>query len=159
MASTVRVATPAELPSASAVWASANAARGKSPSPQRAARVQQKLADPDAVVLVAVKDRDVIGMLLAEQGRSDDGEVVVTDLGHISMVFVRPDCQGRGVGAELLSELVEAARDRGWRRLSLWTRRSNSSARSLYQKQGFVVTDETKSLLGGDMIDRWECAL
>jgi hypothetical protein len=45
MASTLRIATDAELPSAFAVWESANAARGMSPSPERAVRVQQKLAD------------------------------------------------------------------------------------------------------------------
>jgi ribosomal protein S18 acetylase RimI-like enzyme len=155
MGTVVRRANGADLAPAHAVWEAANVARGMRPSAQRIERVHQKLAEQNAVLLVADRDDEVIGMLLAEQGRSDH-DPAIADLGHISMVFVRPDCQGQGVGHALLEGLGPVADEHGWRRLSLWTRRSNLRARSLYEKDGFAITGETKNLGEADAVDRWQ---
>src|ERR1700722_2635035 len=130
----VRHSTALDLAPAHKVWEAANVARGTPPLPQRIERVHQKLAEQNATLLVAVRDDEVVGMLLAEPGRSEDG-AAIAELGHISMVFVRPDCQGQGIGSALLERLVPIAGERGWRQLSLWTRRSNASARRLYEKE------------------------
>ncbi len=94
----IRRGTDAEAALAAAVWQAANEARGLLPSPRRVARVREKLDDPSALLLVAADGPEVIGMLLAEQGRSDDTRAPVPDLGHISMLFVRPDHWQRGIG-------------------------------------------------------------
>jgi ribosomal protein S18 acetylase RimI-like enzyme len=151
----VRQASTADLSPASAVWQAANVARGRPPSPQRIERVRQKLAEHGAVVLVAVRADQVVGMVLAEPGRSDADGASLLDLGHISMVFVRPDCQGEGVGGALIRGLVPIAVANGWRQLSLWTRRSNTSARRLYEREGFVSTGDSMLLEETDAIDRW----
>jgi ribosomal protein S18 acetylase RimI-like enzyme len=115
-----RRAQESDLAAALAVWRAANEARGKRPDPARVARVRRKLADPAAVVVVAVEpDATVVGMALAEPGRSDDGAgPELPDLAHVSMVFVDPARWGRRIGESLLAEVAARA---GRRRLSLWT--------------------------------------
>ena len=49
----VRTALPRDLPAAVEVWQAANIARGLPPSPDRLVRIREKLAAPDATVLVA----------------------------------------------------------------------------------------------------------
>ena len=139
------------------VWRAANEARGLAPTPQRLARVREKLADPQAVVVVARRDGEVVGMLQAEPGRADGGAgEVVQGLGHVSMVFVHPDRWGQGVGAELMAEIAAVASDRGWQRLSLWTRASNDRARRLYEADGYRLTGDELELGPNDLILRYQ---
>ncbi|MEV8614401.1 GNAT family N-acetyltransferase [Amycolatopsis sp. NPDC051373] len=111
----VRVAvTVAELEEARECWRAANVARGKVPGAERVERVREKLADPEALVLVAVEGGCVVGMVLAEAGRAEDGRgPVEPGLCHVSMVFVRPERWGARVGAALLGALKERAAGRG----------------------------------------------
>jgi ribosomal-protein-alanine N-acetyltransferase len=46
--------------------------------------------------------------------------------------------QGRGLGAELLRQLLELAGGRGMRRMLLEVRPSNAAALALYRRHGFV---------------------
>lgn len=122
-------------------------------------RVREKFAAPDVLLLVAKDDTRVIGMLLAEPGLSDDCSSPVSDLGHISMVFVRPEATRHGVGRSLLHALDAAARERGWQRLSLWTREANVAAHALYRRGGFARTSQRARLSGGDAIAKWHRCL
>jgi ribosome-associated protein YbcJ (S4-like RNA binding protein)/GNAT superfamily N-acetyltransferase len=99
------------------IYRAAQAARGKRPSSDRLARVEQKLADGLLVV-----DDDGRGFALGEPGRADDGEGALVDgLLHLSMVFVHPDHQRQGVGAGLVEALADAAWERGYRSVSVWS--------------------------------------
>jgi ribosomal protein S18 acetylase RimI-like enzyme len=130
------------------------------PTAARTARVEQKLADATACLVVACDDETVIGMALAEPGRAGDGSgPVVVAGGHVSMVFVAPARWGCGVGRELLDALHRAMRERGCHVASLWTRATNERARRLYEGQGYRLTADVKRLSGGDQIVRYEIAL
>lgn len=75
-----------DLDGAVRVWQAANIARGKHPSPERVARVVQKLQEPTAVPYVAASDTGILGMALLEPCRADDGAgVVVPDALHLSV--------------------------------------------------------------------------
>ncbi|MDH2416689.1 GNAT family N-acetyltransferase [Nocardioides sp. CER19] len=54
-------------------------------------------------------------------------------------LYVRPDAQGRGVGTALL-QLAQALRPDGF---GLWVFESNTPARALYERHGFVETERT----------------
>src|SRR4051794_41067491 len=112
-----------ELCLALGVWREANIARGAPPGPQRVERIRAKLSAADALPLVALPP-GIVGMALAEPGRSDDGagELDPSFL-HISMVFVRPAAQRTGVGLLLVLHLLEVARSLGYRRADVWTAR------------------------------------
>ncbi len=96
---TVRVATTSpDCDAALGVWQRANSARGLPATQQREARVREKVRAVDASLFVAVEDVEVVGMLLLEAGRPAPD----SPYGHVSMIFVHPDCWGRGIGSALL---------------------------------------------------------
>jgi GNAT superfamily N-acetyltransferase len=55
--------------------------------------------------------------------------------------LVDPDHRRQGLGTRLLTEAVEFAREQGVR-LVLWTERSLTAAARLYERAGFVKTEE-----------------
>jgi GNAT superfamily N-acetyltransferase len=159
----VRVTVIDELPedhlAAVNVWSAANVARLLPPSVARVVRVWEKLADPDACLVIGRSDAsgDVVAMALAEPGRAEYGAgVVIPGDGHVSMVFVHPGMWGRGVGGQLLQGLHERASERGWSRTTLWTRASNARARRLYEGQGYRPSGHQAMLGDGELILRLE---
>jgi ribosomal protein S18 acetylase RimI-like enzyme len=126
----------------------------------RVARVEQKLAEATAYLVVVCDDEGVVGMALAEPYRAEDGSgPVMVGRGHVSMVFVAPERWGSGIGCELLDALHLTMREHGYSSASLWTRVSNERARRLYEGRGYERTTDVKRLPGGDTIVRYEIAL
>jgi GNAT superfamily N-acetyltransferase len=137
------------------VWRAANVARLRPPSAIRVARIREKLADPGAYLVIGRADAggELLAMALAEPGRAEDGDgAVIPGCGHVSMVFVHPDFWGRGVGRQLLQGLHQRAFERGWSRMTLWTRASNVPARRLYEGQGYRTSGHETTLEDGDPI-------
>ena len=56
----------------------------------------------------------------------------------INYLAVHPDYRRRGVGRYLLTTMIHNAREKGFRRVTLEVRKSNSAAQRLYQSLGFV---------------------
>ena len=54
-------------------------------------------------------------------------------------IAVRGDMRGRGIGGQLLDQLASYARDHGFGRIRLDVIDTNSAARRLYQRKGFVA--------------------
>jgi len=154
------VAESTELTGAVEVWRAANQPRGLAPTSDQVERVRAKLADPDALVLLALDGEDRIrGMALAERGRVDGGAgEIVPGWGHLSMIFVEPQAWGHGAGSALLRELDRQAQARGWVRLSLWTRTGNERARRLYERAGYRLSGRRGRLSTGDEIVQYERA-
>jgi ribosomal protein S18 acetylase RimI-like enzyme len=137
-----------------AVWYAARVAEGKTPDEQRVGRVRDKLADVDAHLGVVERAGQVAGMALAEAFREQDGSgPEVPGWGHVSMVFVHPEHQRRGVGSELMRRLIVEV---PWPGLSLWTREANVPAQRLYSAVGFTPTGEVGRTPHGDPIRRWQ---
>ncbi|WP_235497522.1 MULTISPECIES: GNAT family N-acetyltransferase [unclassified Frankia] len=148
---TVRHARGEDLPAALEVWQRANTARGRPPDVARVARVHAKLAAPDALLFVAEDGTEILGMLLAETGREDDGQgPELEELCHISMVFVDPGFWGQRMGESLLRALVDHARGSGYRRLQLWTGTTNRAAQRLYRRVGFVPSGRVARMRNGE---------
>jgi ribosomal-protein-alanine N-acetyltransferase len=82
-----------------------------------------------AVYLVLEADGQVIGYA---------GMWVILDEAHVTNVAVLPAFRGRGCGERLMGALVEKARGRGARRMTLEVRPSNTAALGLYGKLGFM---------------------
>jgi ribosomal protein S18 acetylase RimI-like enzyme len=62
------------------------------------------------------------------------------DDAHLGDLGVASDCQGQGIGTELLLAAEDWARDHDRHRLTLWVAESNERALALYENAGFVVT-------------------
>ena len=61
-------------------------------------------------------------------------------------MFVRPQAQGRGVGAAVIDAVAGWARQQGASTVHLWVTETNSRARLLYERCGFTVTAERQPL-------------
>jgi ribosomal protein S18 acetylase RimI-like enzyme len=61
---------------------------------------------------------------------------------HLARLGVRPEAQGRGVGAALVSQLLHEFNVEQLGRLSVNTQADNTASLSLYKKIGFVRTGE-----------------
>jgi ribosomal protein S18 acetylase RimI-like enzyme len=70
---------------------------------------------------------------------ADPGYGFVDELTPEVSIAVAPDRRGRGVGEALLRALLAAAREDGFEALSLSVAHTNTPARRLYERCGFVV--------------------
>lgn len=61
----------------------------------------------------------------------------ILDEAHLLNICVSPDWQGRGIGRQILSQVVDVARQRQMTLVILEVRRSNHRAQQLYLSQGF----------------------
>lgn len=62
----------------------------------------------------------------------------IADEWHLHNIAVMHSLQGQGIGGFLLAHVLEQAREKAMASVLLEVRRSNQSARSLYQKMGFT---------------------
>ncbi len=130
-----------DLDGAVRVWHAANIARGKRPSPERIARVIEKLGEPTAMPYIAASDAGIVGMALLEPCRADDGAgAVIPDALHISMIFIDPISQRQGVGSRLMRYALDSAHASGISTVSLWTGCENTGAHKLYEALGMKPT-------------------
>jgi ribosomal protein S18 acetylase RimI-like enzyme len=137
----IRVMGASDLDGAVRVWQAANIERGKRSSPERVARVVEKLQEPTAVSYVAASDAGIVGMALLEPCRADDGTgAVVRAALHISMIFIDPVSQRQGVGSRLMRYALDSAHAAGISSVSLWTDCENAGARKLYEVLGMKPT-------------------
>ncbi|GAA2618385.1 GNAT family N-acetyltransferase [Actinomadura fulvescens] len=142
----VRRGTSADLMAASKVVFLADATRPGGPplaeEPARA-RTSHRLGDPRTFFFVAERSGTVVGSAAAMSGRRDGGlGEAIPGLCHISMVAVLPEFWGQGIGRQLLTALVNEARDRGYERVQLFTQADNARGHALYERLGFILTGE-----------------
>ena len=90
---------------------------------------------PQAVALV-LEEEEVEGFIVA-RGLGTEWE--------IENIAVAGPARRRGLGAHLLVELLDRAREAGARNIFLEVRESNRAARSLYEKWAFVESGRRKA--------------
>jgi DNA-binding MarR family transcriptional regulator/GNAT superfamily N-acetyltransferase len=62
----------------------------------------------------------------------------------LRLLLVEPKARGRGLGRRLVEECIGFARDKGYRKLVLWTQSNLAAARAIYAKTGFRKVKEEK---------------
>lgn len=142
------VSSPAELDLAMAIWRSANATRRRPGGALRTARVREKLAAAELLLLARYGDRPA-GIALAETFREGDAASDPA-VGHVAMVSVDPAVWGSGIGKRLLREL----QSRSWTRLSAWIRLDNRRAERLLLGAGFIDSGNRSTLQDGEEIQQ-----
>jgi len=71
---------------------------------------------------------------------------------HILSIAVHPECQGRGLGRELLRRGLDYLEQRGARRVRLEVRPDNAAALRLYESFGFATVGRTRDAQGDWLI-------
>jgi GNAT superfamily N-acetyltransferase len=94
---------------------------------------RESLEDPDVEIYVAALDGEAMGSV------SVGGEFLRT-------LYVLPSHQSTGVGSTLHDLALERLRARGIARAKLWTLEENWPARRFYERRGWTLTDETRTV-------------
>lgn len=73
----------------------------------------------------------------------------------LRLFYLVPEARGMGLGKRLLSECMGFAREKGYRRMVLWTHQSHQSACALYRATGWRETrSEPKHSFGVDVVEQ-----
>jgi DNA-binding MarR family transcriptional regulator/GNAT superfamily N-acetyltransferase len=62
----------------------------------------------------------------------------------LRLLLIEPHARGRGLGHRLVRECIAFARDKGYRKLVLWTQSNLAAARAIYKAEGFVLKSTEK---------------
>jgi GNAT superfamily N-acetyltransferase len=72
---------------------------------------------------------------------------------QLRMLLVDPAARGRGIGARLVDECLDFAREAGYKRMKLWTNHPLVAARRIYLSRGFrLVEQEPHRSYGADLV-------
>lgn len=79
----------------------------------------------------------------------------------LRMLLVEPSARGLGIGGRLVSECTRFAHRTGYRKIVLWTQSNLSSARKIYQAEGYkLIKEEPHHSFGHDLTaETWELKL
>lgn len=93
-------------------------------------------ATPRRETLVAEQAAHVVGFVVAK---------VVAGDWEIENIVVRANSQRQGIGEQLLSRVIQEAKQNGARQILLEVRSQNMPARNLYAKCGFSVVGSSQA--------------
>jgi GNAT superfamily N-acetyltransferase len=106
------------------------------------AHVEGRIAE--AIAAGFPRDRDAVRIL--ERGEGIAGSLALTDEGQdtgcLRWFLIDPELRGRGLGRRLVAELIDEARERGYRRLRLETFSDLRAAAAIYRDAGFELVSE-----------------
>ncbi|WP_375174614.1 GNAT family N-acetyltransferase [Pseudooceanicola sp.] len=104
---------------------------------------------PDAATLHQIYSDGRHAMVAADVASGPIAFADLTDTGHIRFLYVDPDHAGRGIGAALVKELLEHARDAGI--CSVWSDASEL-ARRVFERADFACVSRQEHEIAGTWI-------
>ena len=102
---------------------------------------------------IAEMDGETVGCVMLVK---DSDEVA-----RIRLLLVDPNARGLGLGMRLTDECVKFAREKGYKKITLWTHSILAAARHCYEKAGFTLTaSEPRHTWGKDVVaEFWDLNL
>jgi DNA-binding MarR family transcriptional regulator/GNAT superfamily N-acetyltransferase len=104
---------------------------------------------------IAEKDGEIVGSVFVVKHPDRQG------VAKLRLLYVEPTARGLGIGRRLVSECTRFARQVGYQTLTLWTNSVLSSARRIYEAEGYrLISEEPHHSFGKDLVGQtWELKL
>ena len=119
-------------------------------------RFREYALDSDRVVLLAELDGEPVGYTLLVFGEPSDVDAAAAvserPTSELSKCYVLPGHHGAGIAAELMTESLRVARERGAAGIWLGVNEENGRAQAFYAKHGFERVG-TKHFTVGDRVE------
>ena len=115
---------------------------------------QEVIADPAAHTFVAAAKREIIGLAAfrATERPQSLRRTLATELGHF---HVQPEWSDRGVGSQLMREVLQRAVAVGNNILWLRVGQGNQRAIHFYRRWGFNIISASSDTVGSTLIPVW----
>lgn len=110
---------------------------------------------------IAERDGGNVGCVFLVQARDEATQAVLPDTAQLRLLLVEPTARGLGLGERLVAECERFAREKGYRRIVLWTNSVLTAARHIYRKAGYTLTGtETHHSFGQELVgETWALEL
>jgi GNAT superfamily N-acetyltransferase len=111
--------------------------------------------DPRVRAWIAERGRERVGCVFMVRGRDDE-------TAKLRLLCLTPGARGAGLGARLVDEVLQHAREQGFKRVELWTHSCLVAARNIYARRGFVMTEVKPYVAEGGVElvgENWELEL
>jgi len=82
-----------------------------------------------------------------------DGVHAEKEGAHLRWFIISDVLRGRGVGNQLIDEALDFCRNKGYRRVYLWTFEGLDAAKHLYEKCGFKLGEQYKGIQWGTEVN------
>ena len=109
----------------------------------------------DLVEFMGRFDAERDGIWTASLGGRVEGSVAIdssrvdTKGAHLRWFIVSDALRGQGIGSRLINAAIDSCRARGYPLVYLWTFEGLDAARHLYEKAGFVISDQRRGTQWG----------
>ena len=110
--------------------------------------------DPEAErCWVAERSGEILGCVLLVRSSKQ--------IAKLRLLLVEPSARGLGIGKRLVEECIRFARDKGYKKIVLWTHSNLSAARGIYQTAGFQLVASDSHEDFGPLLtaETWELRL
>lgn len=117
------------------------------------------------IALVEKFDSQKDCMFILECDKSPAGCVAIThtkdNVAQLRYFFLEPELRGLGVGTDLLHKALDFCHEKKYSHVFLWTVSAQETARKLYKKAGFVITETSENENWGIPVleEKWDLDL